>query len=191
MTSHPSLRACAHLGASLALLFGSAQAAAVSVAFNGSGTVAGAAQVFPVLSGLTMSAATSTYTVGGESGWHVDKVFGFNVVSLVGAGTFTLSGTGSSLSGTFTSSKADAAAPTALSYTVLAGTGTFAGYSGSGTSTGTTDGNAFALPGALVTFTESGSFNITPIPEPATALLLAAGLAGTALRLRRRRDEAT
>jgi len=37
-----------------------------------------------------------------------------------------------------------------------------------------------------VTFTETGSFNLTPIPEPATVLLLAAGLAGTALRLRRR-----
>ena len=153
-----------------------AHAAAVTISFAGTGTVAGTAQVFPVLSGLTMSSATSNYTLGGDGGWHVDKVFGFNVVSLVGSGTFTLSNGSDSLSGTFTSSKANAAAPTDLFYSVLGGTGTFAGYTGSGTSSGITEGNAFGLPAALVTFTETGSLNITPIPEPTTAFCLQAGL---------------
>ena len=123
-----------------------------------------------------MSSATSNYTLVGDGGWHVDKVFGFNVVSLVGSGTFTLSNGSDSLSGTFTSSKANAAAPTDLFYSVLGGTGTFAGYTGSGTSSGITEGNAFGLPAALVTFTETGSLNITPIPEPTTAFCLQAGL---------------
>jgi hypothetical protein len=171
----------------LAFLLAAAQAEAVAIAFSGSGTVAGGPQVVPVLSGLTLSSATSNYTVnGGQSGWHVDKLFDFNVASLVGFGTFTLANGADSFSGTFTSSKANAAAPTDLFYSVNSGTGTFAGWVGSGTSSGITEGNAFGLPAALVTFTETGSFNLTPIPEPATVLLLAVGLAGTALRLRRR-----
>jgi len=186
MFSKRTLRACAHLSASLAFLLAAAQAGAVTIAFTGSGTVAGPAQVFPVLNGLTLSSATSNYTVGGQSGWHVDKLFNFNVVTLVGAGTFTFTNGGNSFSGTFTSSKADAAAPADLFYSVSGGTGTFAGLVGSGTASGITEGNAFGLPAALVTFSETGSFNLTPIPEPATVLLLAVGLAGTALRLRRR-----
>ncbi len=186
MFSKRTLRACAHLSASLAFVFSAAQAEAVAIAFSGSGTVAGGPQVVPVLSGLTLSSATSNYTVNGQSGWHVDKLFDFNVASLVGFGTFTLANGADSFSGTFTSSKANAAAPTDLFYSVNSGTGTFAGWVGSGTSSGITEGNAFGLPAAIVTFTETGSFNLTPIPEPATVLLLAVGLAGTALRLRRR-----
>jgi len=181
-----SIRSLARLGAPLALLLGAAHAAALTVAFTGSGIVAGGPQVFPVLGGLSLSAATSNYTVGGESGWHVDKLFDFNVVSLVGSGTFTFTHGSDSLTGTFTSTKANAAAPTDLLYSVVGGTGSFAGYVGSGSSTGSTEGNAFGLPAALVTFTETGNLNLAPIPEPATVLLLAAGLAGTALRLRRR-----
>lgn len=186
MFSKRTLRACAHLSASLAFLLAAAQAEAVAIAFSGSGTVAGGPQVVPVLSGLTLSSATSNYTVNGQSGWHVDKLFDFNVASLVGFGTFTLANGADSFSGTFTSSKANAAAPTDLFYSVVGGTGSFAGYVGSGSSTGITEGNAFGLPAALVTFTETGNLNLAPIPEPATVLLLAAGLAGTALRLRRR-----
>ena len=185
MTLHRAIRLLAHLGIPLAVLAGATQAAALTIAFSGSGTVAGSAQVFPVLSELTLSAATSTYTLGGQSGWHVDKLFSFNAVSLVGSGTFTFTSGNDSLSGTFTSAKASALSPTDLVYAVAGGTGSFANYSGSGTSSGITEGNAFGLPAALVTFTETGSLNLTPIPEPATVLLLAAGLAGTALRLRR------
>jgi hypothetical protein len=180
-----SVRVCLRTLGTAALLSGAASAMAITINFSGSGLVTGPAQTPPVLSGLTMGSATSDYIVAGEGGWHVDKVFSFNVATLVGGGNWTLSNGSSSLTGMFTSSRADSTSPTALLYTVTGGTGSFAGYTGSGVATGSTAGNPFGLPAAVVTFTESGAFNVSAVPEPAMGWLLAAGLAAVAWRVRR------
>lgn len=172
--------------AALALLAGTAAAAPVSLAFSGSGAVTGPAQAFPVLSGLSMISATSDYIVDGDDGWHVEKSFGFNVATLTGGGSFTLSDGIDSLSGTFTSSRASSTAPTDLFYTVTGGSGRFAGFVGTGVASGATVGNAFGLPTAAVSFRESGVFNVSAVPEPTTGLLLMAGLAALVLRPVRR-----
>jgi hypothetical protein len=58
---------------------------------------------------------------------------------------------------------------------------------GTGISTGATVGNPFSLPAGPVSFNESGVFNLSPVPEPASALLMALGLCMAAAgRLRRR-----
>ena len=58
-------------------------------------------------------------------------------------------------------------------------------YTGSGFGYGSTLGNPFALPGGPVSFTEGGFFNITPVPEPASVVLLAMGVASTLMWRRR------
>ena len=171
-------------GGALAALLGSASAMAITIAYSGSGAVSGPAQTPPVLTGLTLTSAPSVFPVGVEAGWSVDKLFFFNTATLIGGGSFNFSNGVSSFGGTFTSARANGTAPTSLVYTVTGGTGAYAGYTGVGFGYGSTVGNPFALPAAAVTFTEGGFFNISPVPEPGSALLLALGL-GSALLWRR------
>jgi hypothetical protein len=64
-------------------------------------------------------------------------------------------------------------------FVVTGGTGIFAGYKGTGEDrvyTNFVDGQ----------YVESGMLNLVPVPEPATAALLAAGVMALALMRRRR-----
>jgi len=169
----------------LSTLLGTASAMAITVVYSGSGTVTGPAQAPPTLTGLQLTAATSSFTIGGTTGWGVDKLFTFNLPSLTGGGTFNFTNGSSSFGGTFTSARANTTAPTTLQYTVTGGTGIYAGYAGIGFGYGVTIGDPFSLPAGNVSFSEGGFFNISPVPEPASGVLLAAGL-GAALLWRRR-----
>ena len=168
----------------LALISGAASVTALPITFSGSGPVTGPAQTPPILTGLMLTGATSNYTVDGDSSWFADKLFNFNTATLMGGGTWTFSNGISSLTGSFTSSRVSSTSPLDLLYTVTGGSGIYAGYIGTGTATGATIGNPISLPNGPVSFRESGNFNLTQVPEPASGLLLTIGLVGMALRRR-------
>lgn len=168
----------------LSAMLGACSAMAITISYSGSGAVTGPAQAPPTLTGLQLTAATSSFTVGGSAGWGVDKLFSFNLPSLTGGGSFNFTNGSSSFGGTFTSARASTTAPTTLQYTVTGGTGIYAGYAGIGFGYGITLGDPFSLPAGNVSFTEGGFFNISPVPEPASGLLLTLGLG--ALLWRRR-----
>jgi hypothetical protein len=182
---HGGLRTFVLASSTLAALLASGAATAITLAYSGSGAVTGPAQTPPVLTGLTLSAATSSFTIGADPTWRVDKLFFFNTATLTGGGSFTFSNASSSFSGTFVSTRASTTSPTTLVYTVTGGTGAYAGFVGDGIGYGTTIGNPFGLPAAVVSFTEGGFFNISAVPEPASALLLSLGAASIALWRRR------
>ncbi len=169
----------------LCAMFGTASAMAITISYSGSGAVTGPAQAPPTLTGLQMTAATSSFTIGGSAGWGVDKLFSFNLPTLTGGGTFNFTHGSSGFGGTFISARASTTSPTTLQYTVSGGTGIYAGYAGIGFGYGITIGDPFSLPTGNVSFTEGGFFNISPVPEPASGLLLTLGL-GSALLWRRR-----
>jgi hypothetical protein len=99
-------------------------------------------------------------------------------------------GDGDKLVGTFTGSvfpvDANGIARFVLSYTITGGMGIFTGASGSGS-------EEIRQDFATSAFVSKGNFNInvpggvTPIPEPATLLLLGMGLAGIASKLKRKK----
>jgi hypothetical protein len=182
---HGGLRSFVLAGGALTALLASGTAMAITLAFSGSGLVTGPAQTPPVLTGLALSAATSNFSIDGDTTWKVDKLFFFDTALLSGGGTFNFSNGTSSFGGTFVSARASTTAPTTLTYTVTGGTGAYAGYTGIGFGFGTTIGNPFALPNAVVSFTEGGFFNISPVPEPSSLLLLSLGLTSAALWRRR------
>ncbi|HEX4947430.1 MAG TPA: PEP-CTERM sorting domain-containing protein [Blastocatellia bacterium] len=105
-------------------------------------------------------------------------------------GDFTIHfGGGDKLIGTFIGSvfpvDANGIARYVLTYTITSGMGLFRGATGSGS-------EELLQNFATSAYTSKGSFTITipggtaPIPEPATLLILGSGLAGLAMRLRKR-----
>lgn len=171
-----------------ALLICSAQAQALTLAFFGGGQVNGPQQTPPVFAGLQTQ--NTNYSFDGAAGWILDAGFGGTLgaggsFDGTGSGTFSLGA--DSLAFTFTSHSDNVAAmPLALAYTVTGGTGAYAGYTGSGSSVLTLLGDPLGpLP---INYSEQqGLLNITPVPEPASAWLLALGaLALTATGWRRR-----
>jgi hypothetical protein len=178
------------LAASLAAL-ASLPARAVTLNFSGNGVVNGPAQTPPVFSGLTIGPADATYTFDGQAGWTIDVVFGGNI-TLTGGFSGTMAGSFSrgadSLSFTGTQATSLLGQPIALNYTITGGTGAYAGYVGSGTSTVTLLGNPLGLPTPVPFLETSGVLNLQPVPEPGTWALWLLGLAllGAAASSRRR-----
>ncbi len=174
-------------GLALALSCGAVQA--LTVTFSGSGVVNGPAQTPPVFSGLLIGPADAAYTLGGETGWTIDVSFG-GALTPGGGYAGTMNGRflrgADSLLFTGTQSTPVLGEPIALVYTITGGTGAFAGWTGTGSSTVQLLGNPFGLPTPVPFIESNGALDISPVPEPAAAVLFAAGLLGLAGRRWRR-----
>jgi hypothetical protein len=164
-----------------------APSSAAVISFSGTGQVApGGPPVGPVLT-LTVLTPTTSYTLGRAAGWRLESSFDFNLATNQGVGTFRFFdsvGPGS-LFGTFTSTTPALGAPFALTYTVNGGTGAYAGFVGTGSSTTTLLGDPNQPP---TPFSEAGRLDVR-VPEPATFGLLGLALGGALLARRRRSAE--
>jgi hypothetical protein len=152
---------------------------AATFSFSGSGTVSPVGA--PGAAGLPLLATgTSTYTLGGQSGWSLFSPFSFILPSGPGAGTFSFTRGGDALSGTLVSTGTQTGF--LLDYTITGGAGIFAGARGWGSSAVTLLGSPDAPP---TPFTEAGRFNV---PEPGTLALLGLGLVGLVASRSRKRQ---
>lgn len=133
---------------------------------------------------LPVIVINTAYDFPGPGVWELASSFLFNLETQTGAGSFSFSRGVSSLSGTLTT----AAAPEAggpgfeLSYFVTAGTGAYAGMTGSGNALVRLLGDPNLPP---TPYLEAGIMNL--VPEPSTWMLALAGLAALGALQRRRR----
>jgi hypothetical protein len=168
------------------LLTASSLSHATTFSFTASG--------FGVSAACTSGDCVDVFTIGDAddvgntiaSSWS--QLLNFTLTPSTGAvsGTWSLNDYSASLqndlSGTFTgqwTQLAGGQAQLTLSYVVTTGGGAFDGYIGTGTSVLVAD--------ADLNYTETGSFDVTPVPEPASLALWLAGLGATALVVKRRR----
>jgi hypothetical protein len=156
--------------AAAALTGGAAHAQVLDFAGVGFVQPTGAPDAFGNLP-LAVLPQSSAYDFGeGVFGGYYDlsSSFAFNLGTGTGSGTFVFTRGADSFSGTIATS----ATPTGflVGYTVLSGTGLFAGLSGSGTGVVTA---LDPLTSSTVRYFEDGS--ITLVPEPATWLMWLAG----------------
>lgn len=164
-----------------------AQAATFSFTASGfgvSGTCAGSApdcmDAFTI--GDAQDTGGSLFPIAGS--WS--QSLNFNVVPSTGAVTgtwslFDIDPSLNDLSGTIsgTWSQGAGGATLTLAYVVTSGGGMFAGFAGGGQSVMQIDTD--------FNYTESGSFTVSAVPEPATYALWLAGAAGVVGAARRRR----
>jgi hypothetical protein len=170
----PTARTLRTLAMAAALGLGGA-AHADPVAYTGAGSVGPVTPVSP--SGSAVFTATGSYSFGALGSWDLLSSFVFNAVSGTGTGGFEFAQGGNSFSGTI----ATATAPVALgpgfeiTYTVTGGTGSFAGATGGGNGLIRLVSDITGAP--PYSYIEAGIMDVTPIPEPATALLMLGGVA--------------
>lgn len=160
-------------------------AQAQSFSFTGSGQVTPTGP--PSGTGdLPLVVINTAYDLPGAGTWLLQSSFVSNLVTGLGAGTFTFSLGADSLSGTLATAAAPVAGGTGfeLSYTVTSGTGAYAGLTGSGTSLVRLLDDINGPP--PFDYLEAGI--MTLVPEPASALLLLAGVLGVAGARRLQRE---
>lgn len=169
-------------------LLGAAPAQALTVGFAGSGQVHGPTPTPPAqFNGLSIGPGDANYVLDGVSGWTLDVEFSGGFVGSIENGMLTIQGGwngtmaghfargGDGLYFTGVQRSDSPADPIELTYTITGGTGLYAGYTGSGSSTVVLMGNPFALP-TPVPFLENGVFRLQAVSEPGTWTLWLAGL---------------
>lgn len=160
-------------------------AQAQSFTFTGSGQVTPTGP--PSGTGdLPLMVINSAYDFPGAGTWLLQSSFVSNLITGLGAGTFSFSQGADSLAGTLTTAAASVAGGTGfeLSYTVISGTGVYAGLTGSGSSLVRLLDDINGPP--PFDYLEAGI--MTLVPEPASALMLLAGVLGVAGARRLQRD---
>lgn len=171
-------------------VWAAALAAAAIAAQAQSFTFTGSGQVTPTgppsgTGDLPLVVINTAYDFPGAGTWLLQSSFVSNLVTGLGAGTFSFSQGADSLAGTLTTAAAPVAGGTGfeLSYTVTSGAGAYAGLTGSGSSLVRLLDDINGPP--PFDYLEAGI--MTLVPEPASALLLLAGVLGVvgARRLQR------
>lgn len=179
-----------------------AKADPVTVSGTSSGTVTGTAAEFLSFQGNTFSATTA----GGEGSFSgADRIGTFTLLSTVGetpvSGNFTLNLTFTAPAGidggqgaTYTATVSGTISTpnvggVSITFNNPIQTFTFSNASGSG-SFSIELPKLFVQSGDTANLTAGLKGNQTPIPEPATMILLGTGLAGVAARIRKRRKDA-
>jgi len=194
------------MGVALIAIFGVGQIAKadpVTVSGTSTGTVTGTAASFLTFTGNTFSATTAG-GVGSFSG--TNRIGTFALSSTAGetpvSGNFTLNLTFTAPSGidggpatTYTATVSGTiSTPTVGGVEIVFDnpnqTFTFTNANGSGTFTVELANNLFVQSGNTANLTAGLRGDQTPVPEPATMLLLGTGLAGVAARIRKRRKNA-
>lgn len=194
------------MGIALIAVFGAGQIAKadpVTVSGTSSGTVTGTAASFLTFTGNAFTATTAG-GVGSFSG--ANRIGTFALSSTAGetpvSGNFTLNLTFTAPSGieggqgaTYTATVSGTiSTPTVGGVEIVFDnpnqTFTFTNANGSGTFTVELANNIFVQSGQTANLTAGLKGDQTPVPEPATMLLLGTGLAGVAARIRKRRKNA-
>jgi MYXO-CTERM domain-containing protein len=165
-----------------------AHASPLVFGFEGTGAVTPgpgfdpAAPIWP----LEVLAASTSYTLAGSPGWTMQSSFLFSFITSSGEGTFTLANAaGDSLFGDIDTVQDASNGPLGgfdLTYTVLGGTGGFAGFTGSGLSEVALTSDPRTLP---TTFFERGTIFQSVVSTPPAlplSLLALAALAATRRR---------
>ena len=127
------------------------------------------------------------YDFGNGQTWHLSATFSFNLPTGLGSGLFTFADGVDALTGTVTTRQDHVdLSMFALTYLVSSTSGIFAGFTGSGSSTVQLLGDPRDPSTPRIPFIEHGSFNLTPVPEPGSLVLIGLGLAGIVVSRQRR-----